>query len=186
MPNSGMTKNVIAVLRGLLGAERSSVVRFMGSAEIYAGRGEAGRLHAVEQLSAACSRHEAELVAMIEELGSPPGFAPVPTDYQYLAYLSLEHLRPRIIEAARDALARYEAAIASLDLDHPSQVAALKAQLADYYTFMDSPDGGRGTMVSAASTLTVRTQPAGSPADAHCPPAHPSDSAPATDAGAPR
>jgi hypothetical protein len=133
--------DVVRILTGLLTAERGSVFRFVGQAEPYVGRTGVGIRRAVGELAAASVRHEAEQGEMIEELGGTVQLAGVVPDNQYLAFLSLDFLRPRLVEEAKKAVGRYEGALALVGQGDETVREMLKRQRGDYARFVEQACG---------------------------------------------
>jgi hypothetical protein len=130
--------SLIPVLTDLLRGEHGGLFRFLAAAEPYMSRGDAALRRPLAEMVAAAQRHEGELTALINELGGtamPPGVTP---DHQYLAFLSLEFLRPRLKESAQNAVARYKLALDAAGAADPAVVGVLKAHLEDYQRFLNA------------------------------------------------
>lgn len=119
---------VIDLLNALLDAQQSSEFRFMGEGSPYLGRASVEVRDTLDYIARADLRRAGELHGLIERLGGSAGIAvPQPED-QYLAYLSIRFLLPRLLEAkgllaqrVRNALS----ALASLDARQAAVVAAI-------------------------------------------------------------
>ena len=129
----------IDVLNGLLEAEQSSVFRFMGEGSPYLSRASADVRRPLQGMVNANQRHVAALGTMVQRLGGFPVPRPVRPEEQYLAFLSLKFLLPKLLDAKKLLIERYENAIRalrgadrqaltvvqSLLLEHKSQLATL-------------------------------------------------------------
>src|SRR5690349_5999996 len=101
------TAAILDVLSGLLDAEQGSVFRFMRAGTPYLTRATVETRERVEAMADASLRQAAELAATIDGLGGtfrPEGVHP---ENQYLAYLSLKFLLPKLANAKRQTIERY-------------------------------------------------------------------------------
>ncbi|HEX8914124.1 MAG TPA: hypothetical protein VF796_17380 [Humisphaera sp.] len=105
---------IVDVLNSLLEAEHESLFRFMREGSPYLGRASVEVRKAVDYVAAADFRRGGELYEAIERLGGDPRPpAPQPAD-QFLAYLSLRFLLPKLIEDKALLMQRYRNAIAAV------------------------------------------------------------------------
>lgn len=106
---------VLDLLNSLLEAEVSSIFRFMGEGSPYLTRASAQVRRPLEEMVRSGQRHARELAHLIEHLGGVPQRIPgVRADDQYLAFLSLKFLLPKLVEAKKLIIQRYENALAAL------------------------------------------------------------------------
>ncbi|MGE5608379.1 MAG: hypothetical protein ACM359_03940 [Bacillota bacterium] len=136
--NTTSSSDVIEILNSLLRAEHGAIFRFIASADPYITRNAAALRRPLQNITAASLRHEAELMDLIENLGGVPQSPLVTPEHQYLSFLSLEFLRPKLIQAAQLAITRYESALAALTPSNPDVANRLKNQLIDYRQFLDA------------------------------------------------
>jgi hypothetical protein len=108
------TASVLDVLYGLLEAEEGSVFRFMRQGNPYLTRATVEMRGRVEQMAETSDRHAAELAALIDALGGTVRLATVQPENQYLAFLSLKFLLPKLAEAKRRMIERYDNALRAL------------------------------------------------------------------------
>src|SRR5207249_3264628 len=102
-------------LNSLLEAELGSVFRFVGSGLPHLTRASAAVRRPLEEMVAAAGRHADDLARLIEQLGgSPVPPLAVRPDDQYLSFLSLKFLLPKLVADKRLIIRRYENALASL------------------------------------------------------------------------
>ena len=122
----------VEVLNDLLDAELNSIFRFMGEGSPYLSRATAEVRRPLAQMVEASNRRAGELYALIESLGGTPVPRGLRPEEQYLAFLSLEFLLPKLVEAQKLMIRRYEAAmkaVAKLNDGTPEAVATLQAHL---------------------------------------------------------
>ena len=111
MPTSAA---VIDILQSLLEAEQASVFRFMRAGSPHLTRATLETRGRVEQMAGRTEQHARELADMIERLGGGVRLRPVQPEDQYLAYLSFKFLLPKLAEAKRMTIERYENALRPL------------------------------------------------------------------------
>lgn len=123
---------LIEVLRHLLAVELNSIFRFVGQGWPYLTRTTAEIRKPLLQMAAACERRAGHLVEMIDRLGGSLPPRPVQPEDQYLAYLDLKFLLPRLAGAKRVMIQRYQSALSKLT-DAPSEVLnLLNSHLAEH------------------------------------------------------
>src|SRR3954469_25224389 len=92
---------VIDALNGLLEAELNSVFRFMGEGSPYLSRASAAVRQPLLDMVQENQTHVMELAAMIDHLGGIPLPRSIQPEEQYLAFLNLKFLLPKLAEAKR-------------------------------------------------------------------------------------
>src|SRR5688500_1584797 len=103
---------VVDALSSLLEANVNSVFRFMGEGSPYLSRATVEVRRPLQEMVLAGNRRGAELAALLESLGAPTTVLASPqNEEQYLAYLSLKFLLPKLVEEKKLCLARYENAL---------------------------------------------------------------------------
>src|SRR2546421_1041396 len=131
----------IDVLNGLLEAEVASVFRFMGEGYPYLNRATAEVKRPLQEMVLTIEPRVLRLAELIEHLGGVPSCTPrgIDREEQYLAFLSLKFLLPKLVDAKMLLIQRYEnairalkgadrralAVVQSLLLEHKSQLATL-------------------------------------------------------------
>src|SRR5438552_15961538 len=106
---------VVDALNSLLEAEQASVFRFIGEGSPYLSRATAEVRRPLQEMVVGVHRRAGQLADLIESLGVvPTPQAAIRSDEQYLAFLSLKFLLPKLLQEKRLGLARYENAIATL------------------------------------------------------------------------
>ena len=129
---AGASIDMVDVLCELLEGEHGCMLRFLGEAEPYISGAavEAGRL--LQGMVAAAVRREGELVNSVSDLGGTPRPPAVSREHQYLAYLSMDYLLPKLAEAKERSIARYESALQQIGESGPAVSQALKRHLAEH------------------------------------------------------
>jgi hypothetical protein len=116
---------VIDALNSLLEAEQGSVFRFMGEGSPYLSRATAEVRRPLQMMVEANQRYVMALADMIQRLGGEPRPRPVRPEEQYLAFLSLKFLLPKLVDEKVLILQRYENVLRSLPADAPREVVDL-------------------------------------------------------------
>jgi hypothetical protein len=116
---------IIDTLNALLESESGSIFRFMGEGSPYLSRATADVRRPLQEMVDANARRVRELGDLIQSLGGVPSHSyGVQNEEQYLAFLSLKFLLPKLADAKKLSIKRYESALAALE-GAPSEVIAL-------------------------------------------------------------
>jgi bacterioferritin (cytochrome b1) len=99
---------VIDALNALLEAELNSIFRFMGEGSPYLSRATAEIRRPLNGMVLEGQRHAAQLADMIDRLGGIPSPKSIQPEEQYLAFLTLKFLLPKLAEAKKLTIERYE------------------------------------------------------------------------------
>ena len=102
------TAAVVDVLLGLLEAEQNSIFRFMEESSPYLSPTTLELRTQIHNMAQASHRHAQELASLIQSLGGTPPPRTVTREDQYLAYLSLKFVVPKLIEAKKMMIRRYQ------------------------------------------------------------------------------
>jgi len=106
---------ILDTLNSLLEAELNSIFRFMGEGSPYLGRATAEVRRPLAEMVAADHRRAQELADLIDSLGVPPTpVVGIRSEEQYLAYLSLKFLLPRLVHEKKLQIERYENTLRAL------------------------------------------------------------------------
>jgi hypothetical protein len=105
---------LIDVLNDLLEAELNSVFRFMGEGSPYLSRASADIRRPLEEMVLAGQRRAMELADQIDSLGGIPSPGQIQSEEQYLAFLTLKFLLPKLADAKRLTIERYHNAVSAL------------------------------------------------------------------------
>jgi hypothetical protein len=104
------------------------VFRFMGEGSPYLSRASADVRRPLQQMVEANQRHVMALASMIQALGGEPAPRPVRMEEQYLAFLSLKFLLPKLVDEKSLIIQRYENALRQVP-DAPPEVIQLDRSL---------------------------------------------------------
>jgi hypothetical protein len=111
-PTSSAPAAVVDVLASLLESTVNSIFRFMDEGSPYLSRATAEVRKPLQEMVLANHRRAAELAALLEALGAPTTVMASPQiNEQYLAFLSLKFLLPKLVDEKKLCLKRYENAI---------------------------------------------------------------------------
>lgn len=105
---------VLDVLNSLLDAEQNSLFRFMADGSPYLGRASPDVRAALDYIASADRRRAGELWRAIERLGDAPRGRGVEPAEQFLSFLSVKFLLPKLVEAKELLAERYRNAAAAL------------------------------------------------------------------------
>ena len=105
---------VIDALNALLESQQNSIIRFMGESSPYLGAAPPGIRQLLGQLLDSNMKRSEELYRLIEKLGGSPRPRGLQPEEQYLSYLSLKFLLPKIVDAKELIIRRYENALRAL------------------------------------------------------------------------
>ncbi len=103
--------DIIDLLSDLLQSEQAGAFHFMTEADPYINRAEAELRRPLLEMIQATIRREGELAAVIDELGSSPPPPAVSKENQYLAFLSVDFLLPKLRDAKLASIRNYEKAL---------------------------------------------------------------------------
>lgn len=123
---------VVDTLNSLLEAELNSIFRFMGEGSPYLDRASAEVRQPLAEIVQTGQRRAAELYRLVEALGGTPMSRSVVPEEQYLAYLSLKFLLPKLVEAKKLDIRRYDNAMRALPKAPDEVVELLKSHMAEH------------------------------------------------------
>jgi len=103
--------DMIDLLSDLLQGEQAGAFHFMTEADPYIKRAEAEMRRPLLEMIKSTIRREGELAAVIDELGSTPPPPAVSKENQYLAFLSVDFLLPKLRDAKLASIRNYEKAL---------------------------------------------------------------------------
>ncbi|MGH7178631.1 MAG: hypothetical protein ACREJC_14735 [Tepidisphaeraceae bacterium] len=123
---------VIDMLNELLDAELGSMFRFMGEGSPYLSRATAEVRSPLAEMVESGERRAGELFELIERLGGTPVARNVSREEQYLAFLSLRFLLPKLVQAKKLQIQRHENALRTLGNRSQPPAELLAAHLAEH------------------------------------------------------
>jgi hypothetical protein len=122
---------VIDTLNGLLEAEQNSIFRFMGEGSPYLSRAGAEIRRPLNEMVLAGQRRAMDLADLIDRLGGIPSPRAIQPEEQYLAFLTLKFLLPKLADAKKLTIERYENAINALSGSSGDVIGVLKSHVAE-------------------------------------------------------
>ncbi len=130
---SSASAAVVDALCSLLEAELNSVFRFMDEGSPYLSRATADIRKPLHEMVAATHRRAGALADMIQSLGTVPvPAASLRSAEQYLAFLSLKFLLPKLVTEEQLLLSRYENALRANPSAPPQVKELLEACIAEH------------------------------------------------------
>jgi bacterioferritin (cytochrome b1) len=123
---------IVDSLNSLVEAELNSLFRFMTEGSPYLNRASAEMRAPLLQMVAESERHAEEIATLIESLNGTPALRSVQPEEQYLSYLSIKFLLPKLLADKKLMIERYENVIGSLGAVDPAVLAVLKQHIADH------------------------------------------------------
>ena len=123
---------IVDALNSLVEAEVNSLFRFMGEGSPYLNRATAEMRKPLLAMVAASERHAEELANLIESLNGVPSLRSVQPEEQYLAYLSIKFLLPKLMNDKKLMIERYENVLSNLGATDPTILGVLKSHIADH------------------------------------------------------
>ena len=123
---------IVDSLNSLVEAELNSLFRFMGEGSPYLNRASAEMRAPLLKMVAESERHAEEIATLIESLNGTPAIRTVQPEEQYLAYLSIKFLLPKLIADKKLMIERNENVIGSLGQIDPAIIAVLKKHIAEH------------------------------------------------------
>ena len=123
---------VVDALNSLLEAQQNSIIRFMGEGSPYLSRATVEVRRPLQEMLQNNIRRCRDLYETIEALGGTPLPRSLQPEEQYLAFLSLKFLLPKIVDAKNLVIRRYENAVKAIGKDPPEVLALLQSHLAQH------------------------------------------------------
>jgi hypothetical protein len=124
---------VIDVLASLLEGERNSILGFLEESWPYPSRATVELNHRLQTMAKTCHRRVSLLSGMILDLGGDLPPRRVQPEEQYMAFLTLDFIIPKLADEKKLSIHRYESALASLGSGAAPEVTeVLRAHLAEH------------------------------------------------------
>jgi len=133
-PRSGASPPaaVVDALNALLESQQNSIIRFMGDSSPYLGGAPPGIRQLLRELLDNNLKRTEELYHLIEKLGGSPRPRGLQPEEQYLSYLSLKFLLPKIVDAKELIVRRYENALQATKNAPAEVIELLERQLGEH------------------------------------------------------
>ena len=143
----------IDTLNSLLEADLNSIFRFMGEGSPYLAGASPSIRDLLSAIHHAAIRQAHELASLIRDLGgAPASFQRARAEEQYLAYLSIKFLLPKLINAKLLCIERLENALSMLGDNPPAGVAQLlRKHLDEDRAFIGKLESEAATLLPAKS-----------------------------------
>lgn len=119
---------IVDVLTDLLAERQRGPFHFMAEADPYINRASAEVRRPLQEMIAESARQEGELVELLAEQGVTP-LPVVNPEHQYLAFLTVDFLLPKLKEDKLRAIAAYEGAIRRIGDADPRVAEVLASHL---------------------------------------------------------
>jgi hypothetical protein len=123
---------VIDALNSLLEAEQNSVMRFMGEGSPYLSQATAELRKPLNDMVLAGQRRTLELADMIERLGGVPMTGSIQPEEQFLAFLTIKFLLPKLVQAETGMVQRYQNTVSALKDAPESVIDLIKSHLQEH------------------------------------------------------
>ena len=126
---------VLDALNSLLESEQNSIFRFMDEGSPYLSRATVEVRRSLQEMAKASEWHAEQLYRLIDRLGGTPRPRGLQPEEQFLAYLSLKFLLPKLVTEKELMIRRFENAMRAIRAvpDTPPEVLRLlQAQQADH------------------------------------------------------
>ena len=123
---------VVDALNALLEAEQNAIIRFMGEGSPYLSRATVEVRRPIEGMVRSSDRHMGELYWMIERLGGTPRPRGLQPEEQYLAFLSLKFLLPKLVDAKHLTIRRYENTLKAVAGGPPEVIHLLRRHIDEH------------------------------------------------------
>ena len=131
--------DMIDMLSDLLQSEQAGAFHFMTEADPYINRAGAELRRPLLEMIKSTLRREGELAAVIDELGSTPPPPAVSKENQYLAFLSVDFLLPKLRDAKLASIRNYEKAL-RIASENEMVVGVLEQHLREHRTELEQID----------------------------------------------
>ena len=105
----------IDILNGLLEAELTCIFRFLEEGSAYLNRASADLRGPLKDMVLSNHRRTRTLIGLIESLGGRPVSGRMRPDEQFMAYLNVRFLLPKLIEESKLLSERYDNALRILE-----------------------------------------------------------------------
>src|SRR6266540_1178145 len=141
---------IVDTLSSLLESQINSVFRFMGEGSPYLSRATADVRRPLAEMVQAEQRRARDLAEAIEALGDVPTPSSIRSDEQYLAYLSLKFLLPRLVQEKRLHIARYQNALGIIPQSNREIRGLIESHLGELRHEMEQLESTSSHVIAAA------------------------------------
>ena len=120
---------VVDALNSLLEAEKNSIFAFMNEGSLYLQNTPEPLRHELQTMSSTKHRHARETKDLIRHLGGRPTVGPGEPDEPMVEFLSLKFLLPKLVDAKKLCMQRYQNTIKTISPAPDDVNAVLKSHL---------------------------------------------------------
>ena len=142
---------VLDTLGSLLEAEQNSVFRYMGDGSPYLSRATAEVRRPLAEMVRSSERRCSELASFIDSLGGYTSTRGLVPEEQYLAYLSLKFLLPKLVDAKKLIIQRYENALRAIGKSSPDAAALVQRHIDEHNAELDTLEKAAASVAPQAS-----------------------------------
>jgi hypothetical protein len=147
--------DIIDLVSDLLQSEQAGAFHFMTEADPYINRAGAELRRPLLEMIRNTIRREGELAAVIDELGSTPPPPAVSKENQYLAFLSIDFILPKLRDSKLASIRNYEKAIRIAGGDE-MVTAVLQQHLREHRTELEQIERGLSHLKPLPPLSTTR------------------------------
>jgi len=147
--------DIIDLISDLLQSEQAGAFHFMTEADPYINRAEAELRRPLLEMIKSTLRREGELAAVIDELGSTPPPPAVSKENQYLAFLSVDFLLPKLRDAKLASIRNYEKAL-RIASENEMVVGVLEQHLREHRAELEQIDRALSHLKGSPPLSTTR------------------------------
>lgn len=123
---------IVDALNSLLESQQNSIIRFMGEGSPYLTRATAEVRRPLAEMLNNNLRRCNELYTAVEALGGEARHRTVQPEEQYLAYLSVKFLLPKLVDAKKLIIRRYENTLKAIGTEPPEVIGLLRRHLGEH------------------------------------------------------
>src|SRR5437762_3342770 len=132
--------DIVDLISDLLQGEQAGAFHFMTEADPYIKRAEAEIRRPLLDTIQNTIRREGELAGILDELGSTPPPPAVSKENQYLAFLSVDFLLPKLKESKLASIRNYEKALRIAGDEDETVSALLNSHLSEHRQELEQLD----------------------------------------------
>jgi hypothetical protein len=155
MPQPPVPVAVVDALTSLLEADENSIFLVVTKNSPYLSRADGELRQQIDAMAQAKQRYGREIHDLIEELGGHVRLGRAAPADQYLAYLSLKFLLPKLVEEKKLCIRRYENALKTIGANGPDHVPeVLKRHLGEMRQELQVLEGASAKVLASGHVQT--------------------------------
>jgi hypothetical protein len=160
------TVDLSDVIGELLQEEQSGLFNTMSTADPYINRAAAELRRPMQEMIVRTQRRASELVALVEQLGGTSRPARVNPEHQYFGYLSIDFLLPKLQEAKRQSIERYQRALQLIPPSEEELRGLIESHLAQHMLEMETLSTAMAHVTTSGRAGSQTPSPAHDPSKA--------------------